>query len=211
MHVNDFDGKKAGVLFFDILNHFYRDENRKVKVGMQTALDNALKIRDAARKAGMPSFFAHGNHRSDGATNARLVTDTDMALRPWPNGEITHRPPRHSAGSWEAAVLDDLGVKPEDYLVPKYRWSAFFQTYLDLALRTRGIDTIIICGCATDVGIASTTFSARDMDYSAILVHDACVGENEEAHKALMERVFPRMARIRTTDEVLRMITGGKK
>jgi hypothetical protein len=50
-------------------------------------------------------------------------------------------------------------------IVPKQRWSSFFQTNFDLQLRVRGIDTIVIAGGLTDVGIASTVFAARDLDY----------------------------------------------
>lgn len=49
-------------------------------------------------------------------------------------------------------VIDELATAAGDDLIPKYRWSAFFQTYLDLALRARHIDTLIIAGGSTDVG-----------------------------------------------------------
>ena len=111
------------------------------------------------------------------------------------------------AGDKSSDVLTELEPKPEDYYIVKYRWSAFFQTYLDLALRSRGIDTIIVSGGSTDVGVASTLYSGRDLDYNMIVVSDACgTSHNQRAHDTLMELIFPRMARVRTTDEVLKMI-----
>ena len=103
--------------------------------------------------------------------------------------------------------LAELDPRPDDYYIVKYRWSAFYQTYLDLALRARGIDTVIISGGSTDVGVASTLYSGRDMDYNMIAVSDACgTSHDQRAHDTLMELVFPRMARVRTTDQVIAMI-----
>jgi nicotinamidase-related amidase len=86
--------------------------------------------------------------------------------------------------------------------VPKYRWSAFYQTYLDLALRTRGVTTIVVAGGSIDVGVASTVFAARDMDYSVIVARDACTSPEGDNHEQFMVRIFPRMARVRTVTEI---------
>jgi nicotinamidase-related amidase len=104
-------------------------------------------------------------------------------------------------------VIPELEPSTDDYYIVKYRWSAFFQTYLDLALRARGIDTIIVSGGSTDVGVASTLYSGRDLDYNQIVVSDACgTSRDQRVHDMLMESVFPRMSRVRTTDQVLEMI-----
>jgi nicotinamidase-related amidase len=111
------------------------------------------------------------------------------------------------AGDKSSDVLAELDPRPEDYYIVKYRWSAFFQTYLDLALRTRGIDTVIISGGSTDVGVASTLYSGRDLDYNLIVASDACgTSHDQRAHDMLMQSVFPRMSRVRTTDQVIEMI-----
>jgi nicotinamidase-related amidase len=115
------------------------------------------------------------------------------------------------AGDKSSDVLADLEPKPDDYFIVKYRWSAFFQTYLDLALRSRGIDTIIISGGSTDVGVTSTMYSGRDLDYNMIVASDACgTSHDQRAHDMLMEIVFPRMARVRSTQQVIDMIQKAK-
>jgi nicotinamidase-related amidase len=111
------------------------------------------------------------------------------------------------AGDKSSDVLADLGPAPDDYYIVKYRWSAFHQTYLDLALRARGVDTVIISGGSTDVGVASTLYSGRDLDYNMIVVSDACgTSHDQRAHDTLMELIFPRMARVRTTDQAIAMM-----
>lgn len=207
MNINHFERKKTALLFFDILNGYVPEpEPGKPRV-FKPWIQNAVRLGKAARAAGLAVFFAKGNHRPDNATTALLLTDTNNALKPWPNGEVTKTKMHVIAGDKSSDVLADLEPKPDDYYIVKYRWSAFHQTYLDLALRTRGIDTIIISGGSTDVGVASTLYSGRDLDYNMIVASDACgTSHDQRAHDMLMELVFPRMSRVRTTDQVIEMI-----
>jgi len=207
VNLNHFELKKTGLLFFDILNGYVPAPERGKQPVQKPWIRNAVRLSQAARDARLPVFFAKGNHRPDNATTALLLTDTNNSLTPWPNGEVT-KPKMHViAGDKSSDVLAELNPSPDDYYIVKYRWSAFHQTYLDLALRTRDIDTVIISGGSTDVGVASTLYSGRDMDYNMIVVSDACgTSHDQRAHEMLMELVFPRMSRVRTTDQVIEMI-----
>ena len=208
MNVDDFDPKKTALLFFDILNGYYHAAEPAAKARMKPWIDNAVRLMKAGREAGMPVFFAKGNHRPDSATSAAVLqTDTDMGLRPWPDGVVKKGKMHVTGGDRSSEVIPELDPRPEDYYIPKYRWSAFYQTYLDLALRARGIDTVIISGGSSDVGVASTIFAGRDMDYNMLVVSDACgTSHDQRAHDLLMTLIFPRMARVRTTDQTLQMI-----
>ena len=206
MNVNELNVRKTALLFFDMLNVYYHGAPEETKKRMKPVVDNAVRLRDAARKASIPIFYAMANHRPDGEIRSLIVTDTDMRLRPWPDGECN--PSVHGAteGSWEQKVIEELKPAPEDYVIPKFRWSTFHQTYFDLALRGRDIDTIIISGGAVDVGVASTVYAARDLDYNVIVVRDACSNSHDDSMAAFMNTVFPRMARVRSTDQVLELI-----
>jgi ureidoacrylate peracid hydrolase len=211
MNVTDFELKKSALLFFDTLNGYYHSGDAAATTRMKPWVDNAVRLMKAGREAAMPIFFAKGNHRSDNATSALLLTDTNNSLKPWPNGEVTKGKMHVVAGDKSSEVIPELEPRPDDYYIPKYRWSAFHQTYLDLALRSRGIDTIIISGGSTDVGVTSTVYSGRDLDYNLIVVRDACgTSHDQRAHDVLMELIFPRMSRVRTTDQVLQMIQKAK-
>lgn len=207
MNINHFDVKRTALLFFDILNGYVPTPEPGKQRVLKPWIQNAVRLSKAGRAAGLPVFFAKGNHRPDNATTALLLTDTNNALKPWPNGEVT-KPKMHViAGDRSSDVLADLQPQPEDYYIVKYRWSAFYQTYLDLALRSLGIDTVIISGGSTDVGVTSTLYSARDMDYNVIVVSDACgTSHDQRAHDMLMELVFPRMSRVRTTEQVIEIL-----
>jgi nicotinamidase-related amidase len=209
MNINALDTKKTGLLFFDLLNVYYHGAPEETQKRMRPVVDNAVRLMEAARKASLPIFYAMANHRKDGQIRSMIVTDTDMRLRPWPNDECN--PTVHGAteGSWEQKVIEEIAPRPEDTIIPKYRWSTFHQTYFDLALRSRGIDTIIVSGGAVDVGVASTVYAARDLDYNVIVVRDACSNSHEDSMAAFMNTVFPRMARVRSTDQVIEMIRKG--
>jgi ureidoacrylate peracid hydrolase len=211
VNVNHFELKKTGMLFFDILNGYVPEPGAGKPRVLKPWIQNAVRLGKAARATGLPVFFAKGNHRPDNATTALLLTDTNNSLTPWPNGEVSKTRMHVIAGDKSSEVLADLEPKAEDYYIVKYRWSAFHQTYLDLALRTRGIDTIIISGGSTDVGVTSTLYSGRDLDYNMIVASDACgTSHDQRAHDMLMELVFPRMSRVRTTDQVIEMIQKAK-
>jgi nicotinamidase-related amidase len=209
MNVNELTVIKTGLLFFDMLNVYYHGAPEETKKRMKPVVDNAVRLMNGARRASLPIFYAMANHRPDGESRSLIVTDTDMRLRPWPNGDCY--PAVHGAteGSWEQKVIEEIAPQPQDYIIPKFRWSTFHQTYFDLALRSRGIDTLIISGGAVDVGVASTVYSARDHDYNVIVVRDACSNSHEDSMAAFMNTVFPRMARVRTTAQVLEMIQKG--
>lgn len=211
MNISHFDPKKTALLFFDILNGYYHSGDAAAQARMKPWVDNAVRLMLAGRKAGLPIFFARGNHRADSATSALLLTDTNNSLKPWPNGEVTKGKMPAIGRDKSSEVIPELDPRPDDYYIPKYRWSAFHQTYLDLALRSRGVDTLIISGGSTDVGVTSTVYSGRDLDYNMIVVRDACgTSHDQRAHDMLMDLIFPRMSRVRTTDQVLEMIQKAK-
>jgi nicotinamidase-related amidase len=110
------------------------------------------------------------------------------------------------SGSWNVTIIEELDPQVEDYVVKKHRWSAFYQTHLELSLRTRGIDTIILAGGATNVGVASTAYSARDRDFSLIVLSDGCRTRDPSVNEYFMDEIFPRFARVMTVDEAISKI-----
>ncbi len=207
MTLSEIEIKKTAILFFDLLKGYSSTAEGAAKAKKKLMADNAVRLMKAGREAEIPIFFAKGNHRADLATSALILTDTNNSLNPWPDGVVTKGTMHVTGGDPSSDVIPELDPQPDDYFIPKFRWSAFYQTSLDLSLRTRGIDTVIISGGSTDVGVAATVFSGRDMDYNIIVASDACATSHDQrAHDTLMELIFPRMSRVRTTDQVLQMI-----
>ena len=201
------DPARTALLFFDMLNGHVRKDDAATQARYAPVIAAAVRLLEAARRAGIVVMYAAAHHRPDNATSAHLVTDTDNRLRPLAPNAPRETKPAVAAGTWEAQVIDELEPQPQDYMVPKFRWSAFHQTYLDLALRSRNIDTLVISGGSTDVGVASTAYAARDLDYNLVIVSDACTSPEEDNHKQFMQRIFPRMARVRTAEQVVRALS----
>jgi nicotinamidase-related amidase len=195
--------EKTAVLFFDMLNAYHSSD--------ELVVQNCAKLRAAADAAGMAVAFAMANHRPDGADAAMLYSDSNYAMVPWTDPEHEHIGMKRAmvADSWHIQILDALKPSPRDYVVKKHRWSAFFQTSLELSLRTAGIDTILLCGGSTHIGIASTAFAARDLDFNIVVVSDCCDDGLEGSQDYWMTRVFPMMARVRTVDQAIAMIEAG--
>jgi ureidoacrylate peracid hydrolase len=101
-----------------------------------------------------------------------------MELRPWGDRKPSTKP-NISHGSEAAEVAAIVAPVEGDMLIPKHRWSSFFQTHLELQLRCRGIKTIVIAGGSSDVGIVSTVFAARDLDFGIVVVRDCCYSHRD--------------------------------
>ena len=74
----------------------------------------------------------------------------------------------------QALVDDGLDPEPRDIVIPKPRYSGFAGTALDSILRSRRIETLLVCGVATNVCVESTIRDAFFAEYFPILVRDAC-------------------------------------
>ena len=194
------------LLLFDLLEgHVNRDDATRSR--FRPVIANAEALLHAARVDDVMVAFAHADHRADRATSARTLRDTDNRLAPLRADDAAERHmPLITGGTPEARIVRELAPEPGDFLVPKHRWSAFHGTYLELALRTRGVDTLILCGGSTDVGVASTAYAARDLDYNLVIASDACTSPEADNHAQFMRRIFPRMARVRSTAQILAML-----
>ena len=198
----------TGLILFDALNGYLHPNNpAKVQfLAERNIIPNLQRLLEGARKAGMTAFYPSGAHAPDGADSVDRLTDTDMDLAPGGNAEKPIRPHFH-AGSRDAEIAAELTPAKGDVMVPKQRWSSFFQTNLDLQLRARAIGTIVIAGGSTDVGIASTVFAARDLDYGIVVVRDACYSTRGANNDFFMDRVFPRMGRVMTVAQTVALMT----
>ncbi|SJZ99980.1 Nicotinamidase-related amidase [Pilibacter termitis] len=88
-------------------------------------------------------------------------------------------------------------------VVNKHNWGAFYGTDLELQLRRRGIENIILTGVATAYGVDTTAREAFQRGFNQVIVKDAITDFDGELHTQIVEKMFPQFARVRTTDEVL--------
>ncbi len=86
--------------------------------------------------------------------------------------------------------------KPGDICITKRQWGAFYGTELDLQLRRRGVQTIVLGGIATNIGVESTARAAWEHGYAIVLAEDVTSGMSAEMHEFAIKNIFPRISRI---------------
>lgn len=197
-------GDRAAIVMFDALNGYLHpdDPQKEANLTAWRIRENMQTLLKGARANGLITFYPSGDHAEDGADSARRLTDTDMELRPWGDRTPSTKP-NISHGSEAAKVAAVVAPVEGDMLIPKHRWSSFFQTHLELQLRCRGLKTIVIAGGSSDVGIVSTVFAARDLDFGIVVVRDCCYSHRDGNNDFLMNRIFPRMGRVMTAEQAV--------
>jgi len=152
---------------------------------------NAGRLAAAFRKNGMPVFLVHVN---PGPGTALAVTSDESLVHPGP------LPP-----DW-AEIVPELGPDPRDIVITKRQWGAFYGTDLELRLRRGKITTIVLCGISTDIGVESTARFAYEYGFQQIFIEDAMTTQSAEQHEVATKFIFPRIGRVRKTEEILRAL-----
>jgi len=198
---------KTAMLFFDTLNSALhpKDPAAQAAVNESGYIPRLQSIERACRDAGISIFYTRPEHRPDLKDWPTTIVDLGHHGEPG-SGPRWTADPGSVAGSQGAQIIDEIAPRPVDYVITKHRWSSFHQTHLELSLRTAGIDTLILAGGATEVGIASTAYSARDHGLNLIILRDACRSTKPGVNEFFMDTVFPIFARVRTVDEAIALI-----
>ncbi len=106
----------------------------------------------------------------------------------------------------KSEFIPEVGPKENDIVITKRQWGAFYGTELDLQLRRRGIQTIVIGGIATNFGVESTARDAFERGYEQVFAEDAMSSLSAEGHHFAVNVVFPRIGRVRSTGAVLQAL-----
>lgn len=136
----------------------------------------------AARAAGVLPVFVRTALRR----NRTDLADTNPMMTAFFDAGETFR-----EGAPETEVDPRLAPGPDDVTVLKRRVSAFAGTDLDLVLRARGVETIVLTGVATSAMIAATAYDAADRDYRVTVLTDAVADADPAVHAAVVDQVFP--------------------
>jgi nicotinamidase-related amidase len=147
---------------------------------------SSVSLADTMRAQGATIVFV----RADVAQFIALPVDAPVAR---PDGP----PPKNASD-----LVAETNRQPGDILVTKRQWGAFYGTQLDQELRRRGIRTIVFAGIATNFGVESTARAAFDRGYELVFAEDAMSGLTAGAHAFAMASIFPRMGRVRSSQDI---------
>lgn len=174
------DLAKVAILVIDMQNDFCHPDGWLAHIGVDVtparkpieALQNLLP---KLRAAGVPVIWVNWGNRPD------LLNISANSLHVYnPTGDgvgLGDSLPSNGAkvlmaGSWAAAVVDELPQPPEDILVDKYRMSGFWDTPLDSILRNLGKTTIFFAGVNADQCVLTTLCDASFLGYDCVLIKD---------------------------------------
>ena len=103
-------------------------------------------------------------------------------------------------------IVPEAGKQDGDLVITKRHWGAFAQTNLEAELRARGVETIVLAGIATNIGVESTFRQGTGLGFAFVVVEDACSTFSKEMQEFAFKNIFPRAGLVRSTDEVIAAI-----
>jgi nicotinamidase-related amidase len=153
--------------------------------------DNAIKVVRA--RGGRVGFvrvaFTDGDY-ADFPSNS-MMGDRVKAARPGLDSD-----------SPTTRIHPRLDAEAEDILVRKTRVGAFSTTNLHEQLTNVGVTTLVLAGVHTSGVVLSTVREAHDLDYSVVVVADACADPDAEVHDLLVTKIFPKQGRVISVSEL---------
>lgn len=177
------DPERAALLAIDLQNYFKRIA--------QPILENVLRVIRSCRKMNLPIIFTQHGHTDPSSDGG--------ALEKW-WGELI------IAGSESWKLLPEIALEEKDTVLPKKRYSAFFDTDLDNRLRSRGIQDVIISGVMTNLCCETTARDAFMRDYRVFMLIDGTATRMGELHLATLKNLGFGFAYLLTCDELVRML-----
>lgn len=176
-------GKSPVLLVIDVQHDFMDSDGAvpcpatSVPGGAKEVVENVRRLVNAAKISNIPTIFTKEIHR---------LTMIDMGR------ELDGDEPNHCLeGTKGPVLLDEIEAEkrlaPNQYLVPKRRYSAFIGTDLVFLLNAFKADTLILTGAATNVCVHYTGADAHQHDYRIKVVQEATAGTSPDAHNAALQ------------------------
>ncbi|NLO90304.1 MAG: cysteine hydrolase, partial [Clostridia bacterium] len=167
------------------------------------AMKVAEKIKealDACRKHGLPIVHVIRYYRPDGSD----VEITRYEAFKKAGGALIK-------GTEGAEIVDILKPQEGEYVIVKQRWSAFFQTELDVMLKRLGVDQVVVTGVQTPNCIRGTVWDANSLDYEVIVLTDGTGAKTQEVHEANLYDMKNIGVKLMTTEEFINSLPNPPK
>jgi len=176
----DVAASRTALLVIDIQVDFASPDGAMAKTGADMtsigpAVEQARRLVDAARRAGVFCVFAH------------VVA---------PDGAIGRD------GTPGTAFVDPR-PQPGELVVSKPRYSVFPRTGLDESLKARGIDTLVLCGLTTECCIQSSAWDAFERDFHVVIAADAVAAYEPDLHRGALRALGLNGTRLASTADLV--------
>ena len=152
-------------------------------------MEKARKLAGAFRAQSAPVVYVH------------VLMNDFLSL---PVDEATQMPKDVQAEMSE--IAEPAGKQEGDLLIAKRHWGAFAGTNLERELRSRSVKTVVLAGIATNLGVESTLRQGTGLGFAFVTVEDACSTFSPEMQEFAFTKIFPRLSKVRTTQQVIEAI-----
>ncbi|MHB0989106.1 MAG: cysteine hydrolase family protein [Bellilinea sp.] len=186
-HAMQLDGEKAALLVIDMQYFFLDPASPSYTCGGPAILPKLQKVIHAFRQANRPVIYTRHVHHPD---------HLDAGIMAWWWEGMCKE------GSPESEIHQDIAPKPNEKVVFKHRYSAFYNTDLETVLRSLKVEEIVVAGIMTNMCCESTARDAYYRDYRIFFLADGTGSVTEEMHLASLLNVAFGFAWVTDVDTV---------
>jgi len=193
-------GKNIALVIIDVQNDYCSSKSPATRGGdhefKREASRNTSKILEAARRTKIPVIHVKTIHSE--------WTDSPVWITRRENPGLVCR-----VGSWGQEWWDEFPENwplPTEYVVVKHRWSAFHGTDLDLVLRSKRIESIILAGLSSAGCVDATAKDAFMLDYGVVILSDCTSAKTRESHESSLQRISHHHGILADSREVLSIL-----
>jgi|ERR1035437_5410944 nicotinamidase-related amidase len=159
----------------------------KDKTQFFTSVNKAIQT---ARRNSMPVIYVVVSFRK----GYPEVCDNNLSFSILKNGALIF-------DTEEATQVDaSVAPQPDDVIISKKRVSAFTGSDLEVVLRSLEIKHLVLTGISTGGVVLSTLRESADKDFRLTVLSDCCADRDDEVHRILVDKVFPRQAEVMTAE-----------
>ena len=164
-----FDSVGTAIVVIDMQNGFCHPDGSLYAPKSEAVIEPIKSVTERAHAADIPVVYTRDVHPPEQFEGAHYYDEFDR----WGEHVVE--------GSWESELVAELEPHPDDHIVEKHTYDAFYQTELHGWLQAHGVKDLLICGTLANVCVLHTAGSAGLRDYQPVLLSDA-IGAIESAH-----------------------------
>ena len=191
------DPKLAALLVVDVQNDFVSPEGSAGKRGEDVSaamaiMPNLVGLIDEARRVGLAIVYIRTTHSEWTDTPSWIYRSSQKS------GLNTCR-----EGTWGAEFYAGIAPLPSERVVIKHRYSAFINTDLNTVLKARNIQSVLVCGVATNVCVETTARDAYIYDYYVTMIDDCSAAYEAKSHLGTLENIRRHFGLVASSSEII--------
>ena len=191
------DPKNAALIVVDVQNDFVSPDGSAGKRGEDVSAAMAImsplqRLIDAGRRVGLTIVYIRTTHSEWTDTPSWIYRTSQKG------GLSTCR-----EGTWGAEFYDGIVPLPTERVVVKHRYSAFINTDLNTVLKARNIQSVLVCGVATNVCVETTARDAYMFDYYVTMIDDCSAAYEAKLHLGTLDNMRRHFGLVASSSEII--------